>query len=283
MSAPDLLVWMDGELRDPDTASVRWCDHGLTVGDGVFETVELRRGRPFAWTRHLHRLRRSAEGLEVPWPGDEALRAAVTEVSEAWGDRPGRLRVTLTSGPGPAGSGRDPGSPPTLLLSAGPMAIQEEPTAVVTVPYRRNEHGALTGLKTTSYAENVVALAHAERLGASEALFANTAGRLCEGTGTNVFVGLGGRLVTPPLSSGCLAGVTRQLLLEALEAAGSPATVEDVPMERLDDVEEMFLVSTARHVQPVARLDGRELVCPGGLTAAASRVWHEAYDDAVDP
>lgn len=285
MSAdPELVVWLDGSLRDPATASVRWSDHGLTVGDGVFETIELRRGGAFALGRHLRRLLRSAEGLGIPCPEETALRAAVDEVRRAWGDRPGRLRITVTSGPGPMGSSRLPGSPPTLLLTAGPMTVLEAPTAVVTVPFTRNERGALAGLKTTSYAENVVALARAEQRGASEALFANTVGNLCEGTGANVLVGLDGRLVTPPLSSGCLAGITRELLLEALERAGSPAVVEDVPMERLAEVDEAFLVSTARHVQPVTRIDDRALPhCPGPLTRAASQVWHDAYDDAIDP
>ena len=94
------------------------------------------------------------------------------------------------------------------------MAPWPAVTEVVVVPWPRNEHGALVGLKTVSYGENVVALAFAADRGAGEALFGNLAGNLCEGTGTNVFVGLAGRLVTPPLSSGCLPGVTRDLLLE---------------------------------------------------------------------
>ena len=85
---------------------------------------------------------------------------------------------------------------------------------MVVVPWPRNERSAVAGLKTTSYAENVVALAHATERGAGEAIFANLAGNLCEGTGSNVFVGVDGRLVTPPLSSGCLAGITRELVLE---------------------------------------------------------------------
>ena len=281
---PQVVVWLDGGLRDPATASVHWSDHGLTVGDGVFETVELRRGQPFALGRHLRRLRTSADGLGLAWPGDRELRDAVDGVTAAWGERPGRLRVTLTAGPGPMGSGRAAGSAPTLLVTAGPLTVADGPTKVVTVPYTRNERGALAGLKTTSYAENVNALADAERQGASEALFANTVGNLCEGTGTNVFVGLDGRLVTPPVSSGCLAGITRELVLEALEGAGRPAVVEDVPMARLAEAEEAFLVSTTRHVQPIAAIDDRALpACPGPLTAEASRAFHEAYDEVLDP
>ena len=95
------------------------------------------------------------------------------------------------------------------------------------VPWPRNELGALSGLKTTSYAENVRALAYAAERGGSEAIFANTAANLCEGTGTNIFVVAGGRLITPPLSAGCLAGVTRALVLEWVGAAE-----EDMPWRR---------------------------------------------------
>src|SRR5207253_4095293 len=131
----------------------------------------------------------------------------------------GRVRVTVTGGPSPLGSERGPGSP-TVIVAASALAAWPATVDVAGVPWPRNERGALAGLKTVSYAENVVALAWAHERGADEAIFANLAGRLCEGTGTNVFVAHDGRLLTPPLPSGCLAGVTRQLLLEL---AASPA------------------------------------------------------------
>jgi len=275
------VVWSGGvaggSLADPATASLHWSDHGITVGDGVFETIKLVGGRPFALTRHLARLARSAAGLGLAPPVDEVLHDAVSAVAGAWGDAPGRLRLTLTGGPGPMGSSRGTEGP-TLLVTAGPMTVDRSPTDVIVVPWTRNEHGALAGLKTTSYAENVVALARAEAAGASEALFANTAGMVCEGTGTNVFVGFGDRLVTPPLSSGCLAGVTRALVLESLAAAGAPAVEDDIPLAELAAADEAFLVSTGRDVQPIRRLDGRDLpVCPGPLTERAGRVWDESY------
>ena len=277
------VVWLAGALADPADASVHWSDHGLTVGDGVFETIELRRGAPFALRRHLERLDRSAQGLGLEPPDPAELSRAVAEVAAAWGEEPGRLRITYTAGPGPMGSNRGTAAP-TLLLAAAPMRVLTEPTDVLVVPFTRNERGALAGLKTTSYGENVVALALANEAGCSEALFANTRDELCEGTGSNVVVGLDGTLVTPPLASGCLAGVTRALLLEALAAAGTPAAEATVPMSRLDEVTEAFLVSTGRHVQPIRRLGGRALPgCPGPATSRAAQIWHEACDRAGDP
>ena len=277
----DPVVWLGGRsggaLADPATASLHWSDHGITVGDGVFETIKLVGGRPFALGRHLQRLAASAEGLALELPAGHVVRDAVDAVVGSWGDASGRLRITLTGGPGPMGSSRGTDGP-TLLVTAGAMRVDRSPTDVVVVPWTRNEHGALAGLKTTSYAENVLALARAESAGASEALFANTAGMLCEGTGTNVFVGVGDRLVTPPLSSGCLAGVTRALVLEALAAAGVAAIEHDVPIDRLGDADEVFLVSTGRDVQPVRSVDGRPLpACPGPLTERAGRLWDGSY------
>ena len=109
----------------------------------------------------------------------------------------GRLRLTVTGGVSPLGSDRGSAGP-AVVVAAAPLPAWEPATAVVTVERPRNERSAVAGLKTTSYAENVVALERAHGQGASEAIFANTQGRLCEGTGSNIFVGVGGRLVTPP-------------------------------------------------------------------------------------
>jgi branched-chain amino acid aminotransferase len=277
------VVWIDGGLRDPSTAGLHWSDHGITVGDGVFETLKLAGGAPFALTRHLDRLARSAEGLRLLPPPPEVLRAAADEVAAAWGDRPGRLRITLTAGRGPMGSSRGTEGP-TLMVTAGDMTVQRDPTDVVVVPMTRNERGALAGLKTTSYAENVLALALAEEAGASEAILANTRGELCEGTGANVVVGFAGSLRTPPLDSGCLAGVTRALLLEAMAAAGHPVAEEALSIDDLHRAEEAFLLSTGREVQPIRAVDGRALpFAPGPLTERATAVWDAAYGEAVDP
>jgi branched-chain amino acid aminotransferase len=241
----------------------------MTVGDGVFETVRLAAGRPFALRRHLDRLARSIQALRLPAVDLGLLRGAAEAVAAEHGDD-GFLRITVTAGRGPLGSPRADVAP-TVMVAVRPGRLREHPADVHVVPYPRNERGALAGVKSTSYAENVVALADAADAGAEEALFGNCAGNLCEGTGSNVFVVLDDWLVTPPLSAGCLAGVTRDLLLEVL---GDAAVEADVPMARLVDVSEMFLVSTAREVQPVRAVDGRLLPgCPGPHTVAARTAW----------
>src|SRR5205085_1338758 len=128
-----------------------------------------------------------------------------------------RVRITVTGGAGPLGSDRG-GAIPTVIVAATPQAPWPETAVLAPVPWPRNERGALAGLKTTSYAENVVALHAAHDAGAGEALFCDTQGHVCEGTGTNVFAVIDGELVTPPLTTGCLAGVTRAVVLSSYGA-----------------------------------------------------------------
>jgi len=278
VDAPE-LVWIDGELCDPATARISPFDHGLTVGDGVFETMKVIDGRAFALRRHLARLRRSAEGLGLVVPrSDDALRTAVDDTIAANRLTSGRVRLTVTGGVSPLGSDRG-GHGASVIVAVAAQAAWPPSATVVTVPWRRNEHSAVAGLKTTSYADNVVALRHAKDRGADEAIFANTSGNLCEGTGTNIFVGLDGRLCTPPLSSGCLAGIVRELLVELLEVAEV-----DLPIERLDDVDEAFLTSSTREVQPIAAIDGRALdPCPGPLTTQAVDAFAALRARSLDP
>lgn len=265
-----MQVWANGRLlEDPNEPVLQVSDHGFTVGDGVFEAVKIVDGEPFALSRHLRRLTTSAAGLHLPVPDQAEIRHAVADVLAAAQLPLGRLRITWTAGPAPLGSGRGSGSAPTLVVVAVPMTPYSAHADVVTVPWPRNERGAVAGLKTTSYAENVVALAFAAERGANEAIFGNTAGNLCEGTGSNVFYVVDGEVRTPTLASGCLAGISRELLLEWM-----PNAVEvDEDISVLAVADEAFLVSTTRDVQPIASIDGRTLAAPGPLTREAMRTW----------
>jgi branched-chain amino acid aminotransferase len=268
-----MRVWINGNLlTDPSAPAVGVTDHGLTVGDGVFEAVKVVAGRPFALSLHLERLARSARGLGLPDVDLAAVRRGVAAVLDDHVLPLGRLRITYTGGPAPLGSGRagPDAATPTLVVVADAMGAWPETTAVATVRWPRNERGALAGLKTTSYAENVVALAEAAKVGASEAIFANLAGHLCEGTGSNVFYVVDGELRTPSLASGCLAGVTRRLVLEWY--GGREV---DEPIETVARASEVFLVSTTRDVQGVARWDDVELLAPGPVTRKVAELWRQ--------
>lgn len=273
-----MRVWFNGSvLDDPRTPVIGIDDHGLTVGDGVFETLKVVDAQPFALTRHLDRLAASAAGLALPPPDLEEVRGAVKAVLAGEPLALGRLRITYTAGPAPMGSGRGTG-PASLIVVADAMEPPPATTAVAPVPWVRNERGAVAGLKTTSYAENVVALARARESGATEAVFANTVGNLCEGTGSNIGYVVDGEARTPSLRSGCLAGVTRALLLEWCDVVEV-----DEPIEVLDQAEEVFLVSTTRDVQPVERVDQRTLAAPGPVTRRLQETWAARAAEDVDP
>ena len=272
-----MRTWVNGQLLDdPDAPVVGARDHGLTVGDGVFEVLKVVNGAPFALELHLARLMRSAVGLGIPEPDLDAVRRGVRSVLDAEPRGLGRVRVTWTAGPSPLGSDRGDG-PGSLVVVAAAMNPWPESTAVATVPWPRNERGALAGLKTTSYGENVRALARARQLGASEAVFANLRGHLCEGTGTNVFYVVDGELRTPTLASGCLAGITRHLILEWYGGTEVDASLEAVAAEAT----EAFLASTTRDVQPIHRWDDHDLTAPGPITTEVRKVWADREADQL--
>ncbi|GAA3746398.1 aminotransferase class IV [Salinactinospora qingdaonensis] len=283
-----MRVWIagsgygSGRVMPAEEARISLFDHGITVGDGVFETIKAVGGRAFALTRHLRRLAHSAEGLGLFPPDLDLLAGGIGEALAANPEvDPARVRVTVTAGPGPLGSERS-GESLTYAVAVADFATPEPTVDVAVVPWLRNERGALTGLKTTSYAENVRALDYAHRRGAGEAIFANTAGNLCEGTGSNIFVAgpaTQGQLATPPLSAGPLAGITRALVLEWFGGEQS-----DVPMSALAGLTEAFLTSSGRDVQPIRAIDGHVLAdAPGPLTRKAMAVFAERSAAEMDP
>lgn len=248
-----MWAWVNGVVTPVDVAMVQVVDHGFTVGDGVFETLKIEAGVPFALTRHLRRLARSAQGLALPPPDEDLVREAVTQVCQRHLYDLGVLRITYTSGPGPLGSQRgDAGC--TLTVVSMPGRPWPPSTRVHVSQWPRNERSPLTGLKTTSYAENAVALAAAKLTGASEAVMGNLGGALCEGTGSNVFVVMDGKVITPPLSDGCLAGVTRGLVLDWFDVEQ-----RSLPLTVLQHADEVFLTSCTRDIHPVHAVDDRQI------------------------
>lgn len=278
-----MKVWVDGILDDVAKLRISPLDHGLLTGDGVFETLRVYGGVPFAWRRHYERLHQSAAGLYLPVPPSDALRAAADAVLDANELRDARLRITITGGEAPLGSERGD-APATVVIAASAVTAWPPTTAVVTVPWSRNERGATTGIKTISYAENVRALAYAREHGAGEAVFPNTRGDLCEATGSNVFLTFAGVLHTPPPEAGCLLGVTRALVLELAEAQGIPIEEAALPLDALHRADEAFLSSTTREIQAIATVDGRPLpAAPGPVTEQLREAFTALLARDLDP
>jgi branched-chain amino acid aminotransferase len=233
-------------------------DHGFTVGDGIFETLKTEFGKPILLKRHLVRLENSASMLEMEIPDIDTISIAIFEVlaqKEVKDSQLGRLRITVSSGPGELGSAR--GSGWTLVISWSESSPWPSSCEVVVSEIVRNEKSALAGAKTISYAENVLALKRAKKQGASEAILLNLKGNVCEGTGSNLFIVKNQTVITPPVTDGLLAGITRDAVIEAI-----PADIRfselSFDLSELMSADEVFLTSSTRDIQPVVKVDQKE-------------------------
>ena len=280
--ADGVRVWVNGERVNPEAPSIAAIDHGVTVGDGAFETCRVVDGVPFALARHAARLDRSMAGLGLPAADHDVIEAGIESVLAGEPIAYGRLRYTVTGGAGPLGSDRH-ASALTYIVTAGPQPPNPDTAKLVVVPWTRNEHGATTGLKTTSYAENVVALAFAKDRGGVEALFTNTAGNLCECTGSNVFVVVDGEILTPHLASGPLAGVTRELVIEWCRQEGLTVRAEPLPMSILERAAEVFITSSTKDVLAVHAIDDVQIAAPGPVTARAVEIFARLSTERPNP
>ena len=284
--------WINDELVPIVDAKVSVLDHGFTVADGVFETLLVKDGEAFALDRHLARLAKSASGLGISMPAASVISNGVSQVLTT---NPkvdfGRLRITVTSGSGPLGSDRTSAAP-TLVISLAEQAAWPVSTKVLLVPWTRNENSPLAGLKTTSYAENVYALDAAKSQEFSEAIFCDTAGRLCEGTGSNIFLIKDDQIFTPSEASGLLRGITRDLVIEWAEEAGFAIVERDVDPKELWDADEVFITSSTRDIHPVselAKLDSagnvvdRRTLVPGLVTEKLGNIFVNQRAENINP
>ena len=271
-------VWLNDELVDADKAVVSIFDHGFTVGDGAFETLKVVNSQPVALTRHIKRLIHSLNTLGIELNSEEVLRKAVNEVisaNKSLGDVM-RMRITYTSGIGPLCSDRTKDNF-TLVVAVSPESVWPDTAIVATVSDPRNDKSMLAGSKTTSYAQNAALLSIVRKQGAHEAIMPNTKGELCEGTGSNIFVVKDGQVMTPPLSGGCLGGITRALVIKWFDVKEV-----DLPMSVLRDVDEAFLTSSTRDIQPISKIDDRILNAPGPVASKMRKEFIEKLAQNYD-
>ncbi|MDA8278510.1 MAG: aminotransferase class IV [Actinomycetota bacterium] len=274
-------ISINGKLLDSNDAKISAVDHGFVAGDGVFEALAVYDGTPFAIDRHLLRLERSARGMRMKTlPDREAIRSSIFDVVAANKISFGKVRITFTTGDGPLGSDRLD-SEPLTVVACSPLAPLAPSARVHVAPWPRNEQGVLAGIKTNSYAENVVGLDWAISQGSTEVIFKNIAGNLCEGSGSNVFLLMDGELITPTLSSGCLAGVTRDLIVEYLGAKEVDTPIESLTEHRF---QEAFLSSSLRETQYIEAVNGVTVATePGPVSTEISRRFKELIKDNLNP
>jgi len=282
---------VDGHLLPAAGTHLSAFDRGFQLGDGVFETLRARGGRPTELAEHTARLRRSANGLGIELPADLAARLAdaiaellaAEDLAGAEGDA--SIRITVSRGSISRRGLLPPVPPvaPTIVLQASPVVppaadLLARGLHVVASTVRRDVENPLAGLKTTSRADYVYARLEADRAGADDALFLTTDGYLSEGTSANLFVVRGGELATPSLACAVLAGTTRDWLLRWAATAGLTSHETLLTSRDLHEADEAFLSSSVAGILPVTRFDGHAIGSgvPGPWTARA-RTDREAF------
>ena len=265
MSGP--WVHCGGALVRADEARVSPLDAGFLYGDGIYETMRTYGGRVFALPRHLARLARSAARVGLALPDRARIAGAIEETVRANAHDDAAVRVTITRGRLAKRLDLSSAGAPTLVVTADALdpagdEVRRRGVRVVYSRYARWSGFPLAGAKTTNYQISLLARNEAREAGAAEVLLADETGAIVEAAAANVFAVENGRLVTPPLSSGILGGVTRDVVLEIAAATGRAVTEERLAPGRLEAADEVFLTGTTIQVTPVTRI-GERLVASG--------------------
>lgn len=248
---------------------------GLLNGWGTFTTLRVYDGRAFAFERHWKRLMTDACRLQLPMPFQpEAVRGHVGQLIAANQIHDGCIRVYFIHNKiGIWGS--DENFPATdLLICSGDRPKRSGPTDLTVQPHGRHAANPLCNVKVISWLHNVWTVEQAHQKGFEEALLLNERDEVSECTAANVFSVRGGAVTTPPLASGCLPGVTREVLLEIGPRNGLPIREATLTMEDLRAAGEIFITSTTREVQPVRRIDDlRPAQAPGPVTERLAKLF----------
>ena len=252
-TAPGCLASLDGEIMLASEATIAVTDEGLIRGDGAFEVMRVYDGRPYAIDAHLRRLERSCANLRLP-VDSEAVRAATYRMLAQAGTGPEhqQLRVMITRG------GRQ-------LLLTEPLHQTPPRARLMTITYSPTR--ILDGIKSLSYAGNMLASRLAQEQGYDDALLVSPHSRVLEAPTSSLFWVSDGQLRTPPLDEHILASITRALVIDVTGALEQPCTLDE-----LLGADEVFLASTVREVQPVIAIDAHQFTGPtpvGDRTASA--------------
>jgi branched-chain amino acid aminotransferase len=235
-----MIAWQEGAWIETNLIDAR---HEVVTGQGVFETVLVSDQVPQFLNLHMERLNNSCQILGLGPPALPVIREGIEQLLDGRITDRGRLRITLFGGL------------PELLLMISLVDVDPWPESarVIISPWIRNENSAITGVKSVSYAENSLALKWAKDLGYCETLLFNGVGHVAEAATSNVLVVVDGEVITPPLHSGCLAGITRGVILEL------GVREADIDASGLDRVTAAALLSSTRGVQPIRAIGERKL------------------------
>lgn len=233
----------------------------------MFSTIRVAEGVPFAFERHWARLERDAAALHVPMPTDSRrVRAKLLELIEANHALNATLRLVIVRNGGGLWEGPETGRPSDVIALTARSKAWSADVKLTVVPQARHAASMFAGTKILSWAMNLTWLESAQARGFDEAILLNERGEVAECTSANIFIAEGDKVWTPPLVSGCLAGITREVLLEETLVPGirvGERTLIPADLERADQV---FISSTTRNLLPVRRIEERAV-------GRSERVW----------
>ena len=292
MAETPQMMYAAGRIVPEAEATVSALDAGLLLGAGLFETLRTYGGRPFRLARHMARLRASGQFFRIfVRESDDEIAGIIARLLEANGLSDARIRITATRGPVTEGLSDDEAPQATLLVTAGgqvsyPPELYERGATAVVSDIRINESDPLVFHKTTNYMSNLLAIRDAHSGGATEALRFNTRNRLAEGAISNVFLVSAGRLLTPPVEDGLLAGITREAVLEVAAEIGVPAEQRSLTVNDMLEADEVFLTNSIMEVMPVVQIEKHEVGPKGdpdrlGRPGSIARRLAEAYKALV--
>lgn len=274
-------AYVDGNVLPAEQATVPITDRGFLFGDGVYEVVRTFARRPFLLERHLERLRASADGIRLSLAELPAIDAVVQDLVRRSAASECYIRIMITRGSSPPDINPDLAREPRLVIIVRPLdtpnpSDYQNGVAAAVVHVCRSPRTALDpAIKSGNYLNNILALMEAHDRGARDAFMLNPDGEVTEATTANIFLARGGKVVTPWLASGLLAGITRGFLKEA--AAQRNVVIEErkVMRDELFSADELFITSTKRGVMPVTTLDGKAVGSgkPGDLTRQMAKFY----------
>ncbi|MBC2596366.1 branched-chain-amino-acid transaminase [Ruficoccus amylovorans] len=279
-----MKIYINGKFYGRDEAKVSVFDHGFLYGDGIFEGIRVYGSNVFELDEHLKRLEYSAKAimLEMPWTRQE-VSDAVCETCRQSGVTDGYIRLIVTRGAGALGLSPKTCHDPQLIIIADQIQlyapeVYENGLKIITSATRRNSPAALPPMvKSLNYLNNILAKIEASNLGYQEAIMLNNEGYVAECTGDNIFVLQGGKLYTPPVSSGSLTGITRQVVVNIAAELGVPLVETALTRYDLWVAEEMFLTGSAAEIIGVVEVDHRKISNgkPGPVTGKFLQAFRE--------
>lgn len=256
---------------------------GLLSGWGVFSTIRVADGVLFAWERHWARMQHDAKLLRVPFPTDsEAVRRSLLRLIEANQAHTATLRIVVVRNRGGIWEGPGLDRDYDLIALTTKLKAWGEGTRLAVVPQARHSAQMFAGVKSLSWSMNLCWYEMAQSRGYDEALLLNEHGLVSECTSANIFTAVGDRVYTPPLGSGCLPGVTRDVLLGGVHAPGIVVEEKDLRLEDLEQADEVFITSTTRNLLPVLAIEGIQVRQIGDVRRRVSAAFSEYVRNYVE-